>query len=260
MAVLLFWLAIRREAVSRGSDTARVPAWKTMAAMIVLGTTNGWLANVLTIIAVKRVDSAVVAMSQAAVPLMVAILAHFVFAEEKFGMRQFVGILTGIIGIFLIIGPLAVFGAHGTLIGIGAMLLTAFSYACGTIYGRRMALMNSTVLACGQQAFGALVGGIISLAIEPSTIWSQSFGTWEVLLTLGVMCSAVPTVLYLKLLTRTTSYFAALVAYLQPVWASLLGWSILGERISAAALLGTGFVFVAILISAERRQVRECAT
>jgi hypothetical protein len=53
--------------------------------MIVLGTTNGWLTNVLTAAAVSRVDSAaVVAMLQAAVPLMVAVLAR----ERRAGVRS----------------------------------------------------------------------------------------------------------------------------------------------------------------------------
>ena len=66
--------------------------------MVVLGTTNGWLSNVLTAVAVSRVDSAVVAMLQAAVPLMVAALAHFFFVEEPFRRRQFLGIMRRTVG------------------------------------------------------------------------------------------------------------------------------------------------------------------
>jgi hypothetical protein len=44
--------------------------------MVIPGTTNGWLTNVLTAAAVHHVDSAVVAMLQVAVPLMVGLLAQ----------------------------------------------------------------------------------------------------------------------------------------------------------------------------------------
>ena len=40
-------------------------------------------------------------MLQASVPLMVAVLAHFFFIEEPFRARQFIGIITGMIGILL---------------------------------------------------------------------------------------------------------------------------------------------------------------
>jgi len=178
----------------------------------------------LTAAAVSRVDSAVVAMLQATVPLMVAVLAHFLFVEEPFRPRQFVGIITGLTGILLIVGPVAVFGGRGSLIGIAAMLLTALCYACGTVYGRHIASANPAALACGQQACGAMFAALISLLFEPLAEWSQPATVWLLLVIVGVICSAVPTALYLRLLARAASVPAALVAYLQPIWATLLGW------------------------------------
>ena len=220
--------------------------------MVVLGTTNGWLTNVLIAMAVSRVDSAVVAMLQASVPLMVAVAAHFTFVEEPFRARQFIGIITGLIGILLIVGPVAVFGGRGSLLGITAMLLTALCYACGTVYGRHIASTNPAALACGQQAFGAIVATIISLLLEPRAEWSQPATVWLLLAIVGVICSAVPTALYLRLLARAASVPAALVAYLQPVWATLLGWAILGEQVRAVALLGTGIVVVGIVVTTRK--------
>ncbi len=67
------------------------------------------------------------------------------------------------------------------------------------------------------------------------------------LVIIGVVCSAVPTALYMRLLARAASVPAALVAYLQPVWATLLGWAILGEQVRAVAWLGTGIVILGIV-------------
>src|SRR5438132_12999681 len=82
MSALLVWLALRGRTLPLNQDPLRHSGWKNFRHMIVLGTTNGWLTNVLTAVAVSRVDSAVVAMLQASVPLMVAVLAHFFFVEE----------------------------------------------------------------------------------------------------------------------------------------------------------------------------------
>ena len=249
MSALLAWLALRRRRLAVDRRPALPPHWKDVGHMVVLGTTNGWLANVLTALAVSRVDSGAVAMLQASVPLMVAVLAHFLFVEEPFQPRQFIGIMTGLIGILMIIGPVAVFGGHGSLLGIAAMLLAALSYACGTVYGRHIASPNPAALACGQQACGAIFAVLISLLFEPQSQWSQPVSVWLLLSLVGVICSAVPTALYLRLLARAASVPAALVAYLQPVWAILLGWVILGERVRAVALLGTAIVVVGIVIT-----------
>jgi drug/metabolite transporter (DMT)-like permease len=251
MSALLAWLAWRSRALpAYGPLTPS--AWKNIGHMVVLGTTNGWLANVLTAAAVSRVDSAVVAMLQASVPLIVAVLAHFLFVEEPFRPRQLIGIITGLTGILLIVGPVAVFGGHGSLLGIAAMLLTALSYACGTVYGRHIASTNPAALACGQQACGAVIAALISVLFEPLSEWSQPAAVWLLLVLVGVVCSALPTALYLGLLARAASVPAALVAYLQPVWASLLGWAILGEQVRAVAWLGTGIVVVGIVVTTRK--------
>jgi drug/metabolite transporter (DMT)-like permease len=206
----------------------------------------------LTAVAVSRVDSAVVAMLQASVPLMVAVLAHFFFVEEPFRLRQFIGIITGLTGILLIVGPIGVFGGRGSLFGIAAMLLAAFCLACGTIYGRHIAPTNPAALACGQQACGAAVALVISLLFEPRGEWSQPASVWLLLAIVGVICSALPTTLYLRLLARSASVPAALVAYLQPIWATLLGWAILNEQIRAVAWLGTGIVVAGVVITTRK--------
>jgi len=251
MSALLAWLAWRNRALPLCGPLTR-SAWKNLGHMVVLGTTNGWLANVLTAMAVSRVDSAVVAMLQASVPLMVAVLAHFLFVEEPFRLRQFIGIITGLTGILLIIGPVAVLGSHGALLGIAAMILTALSFACGTVYGRYIASTNPAALACGQQACGAVIAALVSVLFEPRTEWNQPAAVWLLLVIVGVICSALPTALYLRLLARAASVPAALVAYLQPVWASLLGWAILGEQVSAVAWLGTGIVVVGIVVTTRK--------
>ncbi len=252
MTALLAWLALTRRTPRSQVDRCRPRPWKMIGHVVVLGTTNGWLTNVLTAAAVSRVDSAVVAMLQAAVPLIVAIMAHFIFIEEPFRYGQFIGIMTGLIGIVLIVGPVAVFGGSGSLVGITAMLLTALAYACGTVYGHHVATSNPAALACGQQACGAVVAAVISLLFEPGATWNQPLRVWLLLAVVGVICSAVPTALYLRLLARAASVPAALVAYLQPVWATMLGWAVLGEPVRALALLGTAIVVAGIALTTRR--------
>ena len=167
MAALLAWLALRSRTQPAQNERPRRALGKDIRHMVVLGTTNGWLSNVLTAIAVSRVDSAVVAMLQASVPLMVAVLAHFLFVEEPFRPRQLIGIITGLTGILLIVGPVAVFGGRGSLLGIAAMLLAALSYACGTVYGRHISSTNPAALACGQQACGAIMCRYYHPCFEP---------------------------------------------------------------------------------------------
>src|SRR3974390_675435 len=58
MSALLAWPALRSRTPRVDPDLARSSPWKNIGLMVVLGTTNGWLTNVLTTTAVSRVDSA----------------------------------------------------------------------------------------------------------------------------------------------------------------------------------------------------------
>jgi drug/metabolite transporter (DMT)-like permease len=257
MAALLVWLLIRKAPIYSNGWRHRA-VWGEFRHMVVLGTTNGWLANVMTVTALRYLDSAVVAIVLATVPLLVVLLAHLTFAEEKFNVRWLIGVLTGLIGVFFVVGPLAVLGSQGSVVGIIAMLVTAFSYACGTLYGHRLVASDAVFIACGQQAVGAVVASIISVMGEAPELITQPIRTWLLLIIIGVLCSALPTALYLRLLTRTTSVAAASIAFLQPIWAMVLGWVALSEQIGGSALLGAVLIVLGILLTI--RPVRTGAT
>ena len=84
MTALLAWVASRRRALPGCGSNPLPRLRKTIGHMVILDTTNRWLTNVLTAAAPSQVDSAVVAMPQAAVPLMVAALAR----ERRAGVRS----------------------------------------------------------------------------------------------------------------------------------------------------------------------------
>jgi drug/metabolite transporter (DMT)-like permease len=218
--------------------------------MAVLGTTNGWLANALTAVAVSRIDSTVAGILQATVPLIVALMAPaFLGQSERPDLVQVLGVLGGFGGVSLVIGSSMTGGGGGTAIGISAMLLTALCYACGTIYGRSMRTENPCAIACGQQTCGALVAACLSLAFEAPGSWSQPVEVWIELAAIGILCSALPTALYLRLLTSTSSVSASLVAYLQPTWAMWLGWAVLGERVAAMGIVGTCVILAGVMVT-----------
>jgi drug/metabolite transporter (DMT)-like permease len=248
MAALLVWLTLRRGALGDAPDGV-TPSLAEFRHMAVLGTTNGWFANVMMVVAVKYAPSSTVALVQTAVPLMVAALAHFLFPRERLSPVQWLGVFAGLAGVALIVGRVLAIAEPDIMVGVAAMLVTAFSFACGTIYARHAAIERPALVACGQQAFGAVVATAAAFGTETSDVMAQPPLIWLLLAVIGIVCSAVPTALYLQLLARTSTVPAALVAYLQPVWATLVGWAVLGERIGPRALIGIALVFAGVFVT-----------
>jgi len=77
---------------------------------LVLGTTNGWVPNVLTAIALSRIESAPAALIHATTPMIVALMAIPLLKEERAGPRTIAGLLLGFCGIAVILGPDALAG------------------------------------------------------------------------------------------------------------------------------------------------------
>src|SRR5918998_298692 len=65
---------------------------------VILGTSNGWGPNVLVAYALTQITAASAAMIQAAAPLIVALVSHLMFREERLTVRRFIGVLVGFVG------------------------------------------------------------------------------------------------------------------------------------------------------------------
>lgn len=247
-----FALSAARAAVSAGALAAFLwwrgelmrPDRAALRHMVVLGTINGWVPNVLTALSLGEIESAPAALIQAAGPLIVAAFSALWLREER---------LSGLGLVALVLGPLAVRGG-ATLFGGLCMLGTAASYACATIYARRVRFPASAQTVLGLQVFSVIPALAVSLLIDPRGAWSQTPEVWAAVAALGVLGSAVPLTLYLRLLTFARATDAALVSYLQPVWAILLAAALLGERPDARVLLGGGVVLAGVALAGRARR------
>ncbi|MBL8700670.1 MAG: DMT family transporter [Alphaproteobacteria bacterium] len=246
-AVLLFVLATRHRLR---------PNLLQLRHMAVLGTFSGWLPNVLSAIAMVEIGSALAAMIQASTPLMVALLAHVFLADERLTARRGTGVLVGLGGIFLLVGPAAVMGAGGTARGGVLMVLVSLSYAIGTVYMRRARNAEPVATVLGQQVFSMLPALALALAFEPPSAWQQPTTVWLAILGLGVVASAVPMVLFLRMLAFAAATQASSVGYLMPLWAAALGILVLGEHIGLVAAAGAVVVLTGVWLvtSAPARQ------
>lgn len=234
------WLALRGESlVPRGRDARD---W------IVLGILQGVVPNTLTAYALIEIGAGLSAMIQASTPLMVAVLAHALFADERLTGRRVLGVAIGFAGMALLLAPSTALG-HGGLHGALAMVAAALSYALGNLYVRTIAAPRPLRLAFGQQALSGVptAAGLFLLAgpspFEPVVAQAG----W--LLALGVFGTALPIVLYMNILRLAGPTLGSMTGYLTPVWTVLLGALLLAEpvrpmEIAAGLLVLAGIVVV----------------
>lgn len=219
---------------------------------LVLGTTNGWVPNVLTALALDRIEAAPAALIHAATPLIVALLAVPLLREERPGLRSLAGLLLGFGGIAVILGPDALAGRASFTGGL-LILASGLSYALGTVYARRMRPGAPAQLALGQQVVSAVAAGLLSAPFAPGEAYDQPLWVIGIVALLGIFASALPLTMFLGLLARARATDAAMVGYLQPPSAAALGALLLGETPSAIVLLGGTIVLAGVWLATSRR-------
>ena len=92
-----------------------------------------------------RITSGLGAIFNATAPLFTVIAAHLFTKDERLTPRKVVGVVAGISGVSLIIGPGVLAGPRGSILGEIACLLAALCYSLAAIYSRRLPAIPSIV-------------------------------------------------------------------------------------------------------------------
>jgi drug/metabolite transporter (DMT)-like permease len=218
---------------------------------LVLGTTNGWVPNLLTAFALGRIEAAPAALIHAATPLIVAVMAAVLLREDRPGPRHVAGLLVGFAGILVLLGPEAITGSASFAGGL-MILASGISYATGTIYARRVRPGSPAKLALGQQLVSGLAAFAILLPTGPGVLPDQPAWIYGVVALIGIFGSALPLTMFLSLLARTRVTDASMVGYLQPPAAAALGAVLLGEVPSPLVLVGGVIVLGGVWLATTR--------
>lgn len=237
-AAIAGWLMLR--------GRSPVPTAEERVPWLVLGTLNGWLPNVLTAYAVGQIAAGFASMIQASGPIMVAVIAHFAFAEERLTARRVVGVAIGFVGMTVLIGPPALDWRSGGTSGIAAMLCVSLCYALGNIYARNLKHIAPVRLALGQQSVSALVSLAFTASFLGATAIPAFAAHWMPLLALALIGTALPITIFMSLIQRAGPTRAAMIGYLMPVWATLLTMVFLGEVVGWREALGGAIVLAGV--------------
>jgi drug/metabolite transporter (DMT)-like permease len=246
--LLALWLLARGQSIlPRGRE------WRDWA---VLGVFQGIIPNSLTAYALADTTAGLAVMIAASSPLIVAVLAHILFPEQKLTGRRAGGVLVGFAGMAVLLGPAAFAGSPGGLFGPLAMAVTAVSYAIGVLYVRSIPAPQPVRLALGQQAFSGLPSLAAVLVITGPSGFAGVPAHAVELAAFGIFATALPIALYMQILRIAGPTLGSMNAYLTPVWTLLLGLVVLHEPVGPREVIGGLVVLagIAIVSSANRRR------
>ncbi|HEX3845873.1 MAG TPA: DMT family transporter [Steroidobacteraceae bacterium] len=190
----------------------------------------------------RWISSSVAGILIAMVPFWVALIQRFFGVHEPLGVLRSLGLGMGFAGVAALLGLGAISWPLGWL-GVACILVAALGYAIGPlIIQRHMRELDSVgPLAASLAVASAVlaVPALLSLPPHlPSTAVLASMGA------LGIVCTAVAMLLMFYLVSHAGASRAAVITYINPAVATLLGVALLHERLGAGGVLA----FVTILL------------
>ncbi|WP_262272003.1 DMT family transporter [Microvirga yunnanensis] len=239
-ATLALWFILQGKGI-----LPRRHEWRIWA---VLGTLNGWLPNVLVAYALTRIPTAPAAMIQASSPLIVALMSHWLFADERLTRQRLMGVLVGFLGMGILIGPAALPDSGIDAIGVLVMVAVACSYATANIYVRSVRQAEPARMALGQQICSGFAATVLALAFVGPSAFAAVPAHWGPLIALGALSTALPILLFMHLIRRTGPTRASMVGYLGPFWTTVMAVLFLNESIGPRELTGGAVVLAGVAL------------
>ncbi|EJN04133.1 DMT family transporter [Phyllobacterium sp. YR531] len=213
-----------------------------------LGLLNNVIPFSLLFIGQTALGAGLASIFNATTPIWTVILATILTADEKVTPAKLGGIILGIAGIVVMIGPGILTGLGGPLWAEIAVIVATLSYAFASILAKRFKGIPPTVTATGQLTASTIVmipvvllyDGLPNLSIAP-TIWSAIFG-------LAILSTAFAYILFFSIVKASGATNASLVTLIVPVSAVLLGTIFLGETLAAQDIMGMALIALGLLI------------
>lgn len=228
----------------------RLPTGIWWPRTLVLGTLNIGAFFYLLFVAAYHLPGGVAALVGSTQPILVLLLAALVL-RERTAAAQLIACVVGLAGVaMLVLGP----GAHLDVIGVLAGLGCAASMATGIVLSKHWGRPPGIGLLT-YTGWQLLVGGVllapITIAVEglPHRVTAANGAGFAYLSLIGAL---VAYALWFRGIERLPALTVSLLGFASPLMATILGYLVLGQRLTLVQLAGVAAVIAAVVLAQRR--------
>lgn len=225
--------------------------WEHWSALFIVAIVNNVLPFSLIVWGQTQISSGLASIFNATTPFFTVLVAGALLVDERITKPKIIGVIIGLFGTVILIGPTALKGMTGSMLGQLAVMGAAISYACAGAYSRRFKTwgLSPLIIATGQVTMATLILLPITLIVDKP--WIDFFMPFEAIWAiagLAFFSTVIAYILYFRLLASAGATNAALVTFLIPISAILLGVTILGETFTGLQAIGMSFIGLGLLV------------
>jgi drug/metabolite transporter (DMT)-like permease len=213
----------------------------------------------------QYLSSDITALLFSTVPIWIVLIGRFYY-NLKLNKHILLGIIAGSIGLVILIYPS--FEAilvedqpnaanENNFLGISILLIASISWCIGSLYSHKADLPNNILISTGMML---LVGGLfllgIGMVIEFNKLDISKFSPSSLLsLIYLIIIGTTGWLGFFWILRNTTATLANTFAYVSPVIAVFLGWTILDENINLRIIVATIVIIVGVILIVNKNKI-----
>jgi len=194
----------------------------------------------------RSLDAGLATILNSTAPIFTFLLTFAITRHEAVTSQKLVGVVSGMVGICLIVGVQALAGLGEQLAAQIVLLLAAICYAGAAIFGRAFKDLDPMAPAAGSLLCGAAILIPLSVVVDRPWTLAPSMNSLLALLALAVFSTAFAFVIYFRLIQTLGSVGATAQAYLRVPIGVAAGVVFLGEKPSSTAWIGLACVVVGV--------------
>ncbi len=237
--VLVLYQKMRKKAILPGRDHLHL--------ILALGLGNFFIGYGLTYWGMQYVNSNITSILWTTLPVMIALFAHVMLKNEKINTSSIFSLLGSIIGTLFIFDLRGASFDPQVAKGMLIILVSIFAAAYpNVLYKRDGKNLDPVAANASAMMIGAVLLLITGLATESVSDVELNTMTLSATVYLAIFGSAIGFTIYFWLVNRVTIVKMSYTTFLIPIWASILGWVLLGEQLTSNALLGAVIIILSV--------------
>lgn len=209
-------------------------------------------------IGIQSVESGVTSVLQASSAVFAALVAHFIFVDERLSLIKFVGVLISFVGVIVLtLRDSGSINGQSTLEGQVLLIASGVIYAGFTIHSRilmkrqiKPAVFSAIALLSATVFMGCIMLIQIAQGYTPPALPGSITPTALLsVVILATVHSFVAYLLYYEVVSRIGASSATMVTYTIPPVALILGIIFLNEQLDSYIIAGTTLIFAGIALT-----------
>ena len=199
-----------------------------------------------------HIDSSLAGLLMSVGPLATMAGAWAFGLERDISVKRLVGIVIGLAGTMVIFAQGFASLGQGYVLAQFVAVGASLCYVAGNLMVRRLSMIAPFVIATLAMGLAACLLVPLAIAIERPAPLSWSSQSWQMLLWLGIMPTALAFSIRYYLIARAGASFTSYVGYLIPAIAMLIGAIWLDEVIGVDKIIALGLILTGLLFAQQQ--------